>query len=191
MKRPKLFDQPIVQFFRPFACQEGDDLRSSVDEFRAVSPVGIHRVSLCHFLRVARVPTIFRQPNFLNGTLPQKGRHWRTCRHGCFSFDSIEPVLNCSRMDCTRPHSELNASSWVLPKRILLKTVATATTLGIRCTPNWKMRKLDLATIGPPEYCKFCGKLLKPKPLAVAIIFTRNHSFFGRRLLWRWCPPVV
>ena len=23
------------------------------------------------------------------------------------------------------------------------------------------MRKLDLATIGPPEYCKFRGKLLK------------------------------
>jgi len=41
------------------------------------------------------------------------------------------------------------------------------------------MRKLDVATIGPPEYCKFCGKLLKPKPLAIAIIFTRNHSFLG------------
>src|SRR5882724_9802577 len=29
-----------------------------------------------------------------------------------------------------------------------LKTVAAATSLGIQCTPNWRMRKLDLATIG-------------------------------------------
>src|SRR6266850_2787926 len=34
-----------------------------------------------------------------------------------------------------------------MPKRILLNTAA-ATRLGTQCTPNWRMSKLDLASIG-------------------------------------------
>src|SRR5229473_3942109 len=38
LARPKLFDQPIVQLFRPFASEKRDDFLPSVHEFRAVSP---------------------------------------------------------------------------------------------------------------------------------------------------------
>src|ERR1700688_3768771 len=37
-ERPKLFDQPIVQLFRPFAPEKRNDLLPSVHKFRAVSP---------------------------------------------------------------------------------------------------------------------------------------------------------
>src|ERR1700676_1386243 len=35
---PKLFDQPIVQLFRPFASKKHDDIFPSLHKFRAVSP---------------------------------------------------------------------------------------------------------------------------------------------------------
>src|ERR1700720_2928467 len=38
LERPKLFNQPIVQLFRPFAFEKRDDLFPSVHKFRAVSP---------------------------------------------------------------------------------------------------------------------------------------------------------
>src|ERR1700693_5813487 len=38
LERPKLFDQPIVQLFRPFASEKRDDFLPSVHKFGAVSP---------------------------------------------------------------------------------------------------------------------------------------------------------
>src|ERR1700730_5001695 len=38
LERPKLFDQPIVQLFRPFASEKRHDFLPSVHKFRAVSP---------------------------------------------------------------------------------------------------------------------------------------------------------
>src|SRR6202166_5346170 len=38
LERPKLFDQPTVQLFRPFASEEHDDFLSSIHKFRTVSP---------------------------------------------------------------------------------------------------------------------------------------------------------
>src|SRR5580704_3986654 len=37
-ERPKLFDQPIVQLFRPFAPEKRSDFLSAIHKFRAVSP---------------------------------------------------------------------------------------------------------------------------------------------------------
>src|SRR5882724_3436023 len=79
-----------------------------------------------------------------------------------------KPVSHCSRMDCMCSHSELNASPRVLPKSILLKTVAAAT-----------RPESSAPLIGE------CRNWIWP-PLA----FTRNHSF-GGRLLWHCCPPGV
>src|ERR1700751_3708488 len=39
LERPKLFDQPIVQLFRPFASEKRDDFLPSIRKFRSVSPV--------------------------------------------------------------------------------------------------------------------------------------------------------
>src|ERR1700722_9487879 len=38
LERPKLFDQPVVQLFRPFASEKRDDFLPSIHKLRAVSP---------------------------------------------------------------------------------------------------------------------------------------------------------
>src|SRR5580700_3402086 len=38
LERPKLFDQTVFQFLRPFASEKRDDFLRSVHKFRAVSP---------------------------------------------------------------------------------------------------------------------------------------------------------
>ena len=37
-KRPQFLDEPVVQLIGPLAREEGNDLVSSVDELRSVSP---------------------------------------------------------------------------------------------------------------------------------------------------------
>src|ERR1700730_17081176 len=46
-KGPKLFDQPIVQLFRPFTFQKLNDLLSSTWKLRAISPTRIDGVREC------------------------------------------------------------------------------------------------------------------------------------------------
>src|SRR5882724_4648503 len=74
---PKLFDQPIIEFLRPFAAKKRDDFMSAVYEFRAVSPARIDRVGLSHFFRVARIPSVLCQADLLNGS---RTREWRKRR---------------------------------------------------------------------------------------------------------------
>src|SRR6202041_3982936 len=71
---PELFDEPIIQFLRPFAREERDDFRPAIYKFRAVAPAGIERVALRNFLGVARVPTIFGEADFLSGGFKSKRR---------------------------------------------------------------------------------------------------------------------
>src|SRR6266403_2223518 len=54
LERPKLFDQPIVQLFRPFASEKRDDFLPSVYKFRAVSPSRVNGVSQSHLFRITR-----------------------------------------------------------------------------------------------------------------------------------------
>src|SRR5277367_2241159 len=63
---PELFDQSIIQLTCPLACKKGYDLFSAGYEFRAISPARIQRVTQTHFLRIARIPTVFSQANLLN-----------------------------------------------------------------------------------------------------------------------------
>src|ERR1700682_4185113 len=95
LEGPQLFDQAIVQFLRPLAGKKRDDLLPSIQKFRAVSPARIDRVRQSHFLRIARIPAIFRQTYLLDSCLPNKWRQWRACfllaRRSRFSH----PVPSC------------------------------------------------------------------------------------------------
>src|SRR5713226_5379553 len=51
-ERPKFFDQPIVQLFRPFASEKRDDFLPSVHKFRAVSPAWVNCVSQADLFRI-------------------------------------------------------------------------------------------------------------------------------------------
>src|SRR5438477_12828792 len=41
VERPKLLDQEVVDFLRPFAGEEGDDRRSALEEFSAVPAAAV------------------------------------------------------------------------------------------------------------------------------------------------------
>nr|KGS61218.1 hypothetical protein X990_5421 [Burkholderia pseudomallei MSHR4868] len=71
-KRPQFLDQPIVDFARPLAAQQRDDLRAARREFRAIAPFALRRVGKRNALGVARVPSIFSSPNFLNRGFPRE-----------------------------------------------------------------------------------------------------------------------
>src|SRR5258705_14010135 len=73
IKGPKFFDQTVVKFPGPLACQEGDDLLPAIHEFRPVSPARVWAVSQSDFFRITRVPTILRKPNLLNSSFTRKG----------------------------------------------------------------------------------------------------------------------
>src|ERR1700730_9549526 len=82
LERPKLFDQPVVQLFGPFASEKCDDFLPSIHKFRAVSPARINRVRQGHFFRITRVPGIFCHSYLLSGGFPRKWRQRRTLRRG-------------------------------------------------------------------------------------------------------------
>src|SRR5262245_17914479 len=65
---PKLFDQPVVEFFGPLAFQKLNNLSSSGRELCAVSPVRIDCVSQSDLFRITSVPSVFGGTNFLNGS---------------------------------------------------------------------------------------------------------------------------
>src|SRR5206468_9702827 len=56
---PELFDEAVVEFAAPFSGEEFHDLFAAVDEFGAVAPLAVHRVSQRDFFGIARVPSIF------------------------------------------------------------------------------------------------------------------------------------
>src|SRR5689334_12976441 len=55
---PKLLDQAVVEFPRPFTGQERDDGRAALQELGPVPPVAVDRVPERYALRIARVPAI-------------------------------------------------------------------------------------------------------------------------------------
>ncbi len=57
---PQLFDEAIVEFALPLSCEEGDDVRASVDELGAISPLAVYRVAKRDLFRIACVPIVFR-----------------------------------------------------------------------------------------------------------------------------------
>jgi hypothetical protein len=78
---PELFDEPVIQFFRPFAREKGNDLWPSIHKFRAVSSAGVYSVGQGDFFRIAGIPTIFGQTDFLNCGLAGERRQRRAVCH--------------------------------------------------------------------------------------------------------------
>src|SRR5256885_15916326 len=76
---PKLFDQPVVEFFGPLAFQKLDDLGSSSRELGAVSPAWISRIGESHLFRITRISSVFGRGGFFNGRFTGgrgEGRAW-------------------------------------------------------------------------------------------------------------------
>src|SRR5688572_131173 len=76
--RPKLFDEPIVDFLGPFAGQEVPYRFAAGQELGAVAPDAIGRVGERDALRISRVPGVFRRAYFLRRGLDRERREGRS-----------------------------------------------------------------------------------------------------------------
>src|SRR6202040_3211390 len=83
---PELFDEPVVQLFRPLALQKLNDLLSSMRKLSAISPARVDSVSERNLFRIARIPAVFGQANLPNGSLTSERRQRRTRRDISLSF---------------------------------------------------------------------------------------------------------
>jgi hypothetical protein len=54
-ERPEFLDQPIVEFFRPFPCEKGDNLGATAHELRTIAPSAVRRVGERHPLGSGRL----------------------------------------------------------------------------------------------------------------------------------------
>src|SRR5262249_32524067 len=72
---PELLDEPVVQLPDPFARQEGDDCRPSVQELGAVPPAAVLGVGQRDLLRIATVPGVLGEPDLLPGALGGERRN--------------------------------------------------------------------------------------------------------------------
>src|SRR5258705_11821196 len=70
---PKLLNQAVLEFFRPFARKECNYLCTTADKLRSVSPVTVRSVDECDPFRVAGIPTVFGASHLLHGSLTGKG----------------------------------------------------------------------------------------------------------------------
>src|SRR5882724_2124721 len=73
-ERPKLLDQPVIQFALPFAREKSLDRLAALRELGAVAPVAVDRIALSNALRIAGVPGILGQPCLQSGRLGGEGR---------------------------------------------------------------------------------------------------------------------
>jgi len=65
VKAPKLLDQTIVELFRPFARQEVDDGRAALQKFGPVAPATVLGVGAGDLDRIAPIPGVFGEADFL------------------------------------------------------------------------------------------------------------------------------
>src|SRR5271156_3260337 len=90
---PKLFDQPVVQLLSPLSRKKSPDLLPASHKLGTIPPLGVQRVALRAPLRFARIPAVFREPDFLGRSFESKGRQWWTRGHDSFSFLNSRSVF--------------------------------------------------------------------------------------------------
>src|SRR5271163_2475891 len=76
-KRPQFLDQTVIKLVCPLAAMKCDDLLAAGEELGPVAPAARRIVSKRNPLRVARVPRIFDQADFLNRGFKSEGRKRR------------------------------------------------------------------------------------------------------------------
>jgi hypothetical protein len=74
---PDLLDEPVVEFALPFPGQERFYLRAVLNEFCAILPAAIRRVSKRNALRITSVPRILGHADFLKCRFKCERREWR------------------------------------------------------------------------------------------------------------------
>ena len=58
IERPQLLDEAILQLFGPFPRQKREDLFSTPEKFRAITPVTVLRIAACYLLGITCIPFI-------------------------------------------------------------------------------------------------------------------------------------
>jgi hypothetical protein len=73
VERPEFFDEPILEFFLPFARKQLHNLLTPIDELRPIAPSAVQRIAQRDLLRIAGIPAIFGFAYFLDGAFASKG----------------------------------------------------------------------------------------------------------------------
>src|SRR6266481_8507586 len=76
-ERPQFLDQTVIELARPLAPKKCDDLLAAGEELTPVAPSARRVVSERNPLRIARIPRILNQADFLNCRFESKGRERR------------------------------------------------------------------------------------------------------------------
>src|SRR5260370_22174528 len=74
---PDFLDQAVVKFALPLASQKLLDRLAALQEFHTVPPPAVARIGERDALRIARVPGILGQADFLDRGFTGEGRKWR------------------------------------------------------------------------------------------------------------------
>src|SRR5271156_4942378 len=77
-KPPQLLDEPVVEFLVPFAGQERANGLPALDELDAIAPFAAYRISQRHPRRIAAIPGILGQTDFLHRRFRRERRQRRT-----------------------------------------------------------------------------------------------------------------
>src|SRR6202012_4343424 len=88
---PQFLDQAGFLFFLPLSGQERDDVVATIDEFGAVTPLAVDGVSESDLGRVATVPAVLGQTDFLHGGFMGERRYGGS--HGETLLDKGAPSV--------------------------------------------------------------------------------------------------
>src|SRR6516225_10033875 len=93
LEGPELFDKAIIQLLVPLADQKLNDGLAAGKKLRAVAPDAVSGVGHCDALRVAGVPGIFGEPDFLRGGGGiERRQRWSGRFHIAYKVGSEFPV---------------------------------------------------------------------------------------------------
>jgi hypothetical protein len=84
MKSPELLNESIVQFPSPLMGEKLDNCLTAGEKLQTITPYAVRSVGAGHVIRIATVPSILRQSDFLHCRVTIEGRNRKT-----FIFESL------------------------------------------------------------------------------------------------------
>lgn len=81
--RPQLLNESVLEFAYPFAFEKRDDLLAALRKLTAIAPPAVGRICERYAHRVATVPGVFGQADFLDRRLACKRGQRRPRSFGC------------------------------------------------------------------------------------------------------------
>lgn len=96
--QPQLFDESVVKLLVPLPLKKRLSLSSAIGEFRSIAPLRIRCICQRDLGRIARVPAVLRQTDFLFGSLEREWWQGRASFHDMTSLKTCRTI--CLQAQC-------------------------------------------------------------------------------------------